>query len=106
MAKFIYKAKAQNGQTVAGIIEASDQKFASEKLKQQKLSPLEIVAKPQSFMDKLQEYNPMKPGVSSHDLVIFSRQLSTMVSAGVPIVQSLTILQGQAENPVFSDCLL
>src|SRR6185295_6777313 len=106
MPKFIYKAKAPNGQVIGGIIEATDLKFANEKLKNQKLSPVEVILKPQTFMDKVQEYNPMKPGVSSHDLVIFSRQLSTMVSAGVPIVQSLTILQGQAENPVFSDVLL
>lgn len=106
MKKYIYKAKAPNGQVVAGIIEASDTRLAGEKLKQQKLSVVEINEKPQSFMDKIQEYNPMKPGVGAKELVIFSRQLSTMVSAGVPIVQSLSILQSQAENPVFSDVLL
>jgi len=42
-----------------------------------------------------------KPKVTPGDIVIFSRQLSTLVSAGVPIVQGLSILEAQAENPAF-----
>lgn len=106
MAKFIYKAKAANGQVVAGLIEASDNKLATEKLKQQKLSVVELSEKPRTLMDKVKDLNPMKGGIDSHLLVIFSRQLSTMVSAGVPIVQSLSILQAQQEDHTFADCLL
>jgi len=106
MAKFIYRAKAPSGQVIAGIIEATDTKLATEKLRQQKLSVVELTEKPQTFVDRLKDLNPFKAGVSAHDLVVFSRQLSTMVSAGVPIVQSLNILQAQQENRVFSDVLL
>jgi len=42
-----------------------------------------------------------KPKVENKDIVIFSRQLSTLVSAGIPIVQGLNILESQAENPAF-----
>ena len=61
------------------------------RLREQKLSVTEIKAggaKKKFF----------KPKVDSKDIVIFSRQLSTLVSAGVPIVQGLNILEAQAEN--------
>src|SRR5262249_38479636 len=45
--------------------------------------------------------NPFKGGVASKDLVIFSRQLATLVSAGVPIVQGLNILTEQIASPAF-----
>ncbi|OGR41615.1 MAG: pilus assembly protein PilC [Elusimicrobia bacterium GWA2_61_42] len=92
--QFVYKAKESGGKVVEGSVEAADQKAAIAKLREQKLSVVEIkqgAAKKPFF----------KPKVNSNDIVIFSRQLSTLVSAGVPIVQGLNILEAQAENPAF-----
>ncbi|MDT8287497.1 MAG: type II secretion system F family protein, partial [Elusimicrobiales bacterium] len=47
----------------------------------------------------------IKGSVTSKDIVMFSRQLSTLVSAGVPIVQGLSILEQQADNPAFGAVL-
>ncbi len=92
--QFAYKAKESSGKVAEGIVEAADQKAAIARLREKKLNVLEInpakVKKP--FF---------KPKVQSSDVVIFSRQLSTLVSAGVPIVQGLNILEEQAENPAF-----
>ncbi len=91
---FAYKAKESNGKAAEGVVEAADQKAAIARLREKKLSIVEIVpakVKKKFFKDKVQ----------NADVVIFSRQLSTLVSAGVPIVQGLTILEEQAENPAF-----
>ncbi len=91
---FAYKAKESNGKATEGVVEAADQKAAIARLREKKLSIVEIVpakVKKKFFKDKVQ----------NADVVIFSRQLSTLVSAGVPIVQGLTILEEQAENPAF-----
>lgn len=101
MAQFKYTAKNTAGKTVEGVIEASVQKSATDKLRSQRLTVLavnEMKNGGSSFLDKI---NPFKPGVASKDLVIFSRQLATLVSAGVPIVQGLSILSDQIQSVVF-----
>ncbi|TPW21065.1 MAG: type IV pilus assembly protein PilC [Elusimicrobia bacterium] len=66
---------------------------------------LELAPKGGGFFEMIQEKILGKPEVTPRDLVLFSRQLSTLVSAGVPIVQSLTILEDQQENPTFKSIL-
>ena len=94
MLQFAYKAREANGKVREGIVDAADQKAAMARLREQKLSVLEI--KPATGVKK-----PKKGKVSNKEVVIFSRQLSTLVSAGVPIVQGLNILEAQAESPGF-----
>lgn len=92
--QFAYKAKDSAGKLTEGLVEAGDQKAAIARLREQKLSVVEV--KPAPVKKKF-----FKPKVENKDVVIFSRQLSTLVSAGVPIVQGLSILEQQAENPAF-----
>lgn len=94
MLQFAYKAKEANGKVKEGIVDAADQKAAMARLREQKLSVIEI--KPATGVKK-----PKKGKVDNKEVVIFSRQLSTLVSAGVPIVQGLNILEAQAESPGF-----
>ncbi|MDO8733754.1 MAG: type II secretion system F family protein, partial [Elusimicrobiota bacterium] len=101
MPLFSYKAKNTDGGTVNGTIDATDQLTASNKLRAQRLILLEISLAKKNPLEALQKWNPFKPSVKAKDLVLFSRQLSTLVSAGVPIVQGLTILTEQIENPAF-----
>ena len=91
--QFAYKAKESSGKVVEGMVEAPDQKAAIARLRDKRLSVVEV--KPSTGKKKI------KGSVKSNDVVMFSRQLSTLVSAGVPIVQGLTILEEQAENPAF-----
>ena len=79
---------------VEGLIDAADQKAALARLRDQRLTVVEIT-------QKAKKSKFFKPKVNNNDIVIFSRQLSTLVSAGVPIVQGLNILEAQAENPAF-----
>jgi len=105
MAVFAYKAKTGAGLVMEGTIDAEEQRLAVDKLRGQKLVVLEIHEKTVSIMDRLQGMMKSKGKVTSKDLSLFSRQLSTLVGAGVPIVQSLGILESQAENPAFKEVL-
>ena len=75
-------------------MEAADQKAAMARLREQRMTVVEIA-------QKAKKSPFFKPKVENKDIVIFSRQLSTLVSAGIPIVQGLNILESQAENPAF-----
>ena len=102
MPQFSYKARSSSGAMVESVIDAPDQRLAMDKLKNQKFIVTDIrELKSNALLDFLSKLNPLKPSVSAKELVLFSRQFSTLVNAGVPIVQGLTILVNQAETPVF-----
>jgi type IV pilus assembly protein PilC len=105
MPVFAYKAKGLDGNVQQGTVEASEQSRAVETLRSQKLVILEIKEHAPNLLDTLNAMMKRKGKVTAKDLVIFSRQLSTLVGAGVPIVQGLAILEGQAENPAFKSVL-
>ena len=90
--QFAYKARESGGKTLEGMVEAPDQKAAIARLRERKLIVIEVTQK---------AVKKKKGKVRNNDIVIFSRQLSTLVSSGVPIVQGLNILEEQAENPAF-----
>ncbi|MBU2530254.1 MAG: type II secretion system F family protein, partial [Elusimicrobia bacterium] len=98
--QFAYKAKDSKGKLLEGMVEADNQRAAIGKIKSQRRSVIEI-----NEAKKKSGFKFIKPKVNTKDIVIFSRQLSTLVSAGVPIVQGLNILETQAENPAFKTIL-
>lgn len=103
MAIFSYVAKDQNGKTITSTMEADEQRTVIDKLRQQNLiiiSVSEGKVKGQSF---LQAANRKR--IKIDDLVIFSRQLATMVDSGIPLVQSLDILSEQLENKTFKEII-
>lgn len=102
MANFTYKATRQDGTPVSGTIEATDRKSAMTTLAGQGLRPLVIseASKLNSSLN-LSIFNK----VSTSDMVVFTRQLSTMISAGVPLARSLTTLQATPESKYFQQVL-
>jgi type IV pilus assembly protein PilC len=103
MAQYKYTARNNLGKMIEGVVEAQVQKLAIEKLRSQRytvmsLTEVKASADGGNFLDRL---NPFKGSIKAKDLVIFSRQLATLVSAGVPIVQGLNILEEQIESPNF-----
>ncbi|MDD5628256.1 MAG: type II secretion system F family protein [Elusimicrobia bacterium] len=106
MPVFAYKAKGADGAVVEGTVDAEEQKAAVARLRDQKLVILEIGEKTAGPLDAVTGLFKRKGKVTNRDLVLFSRQLSTLVGAGVPIVQSLAILENQAENPAFKEVLV
>ena len=90
MATFTYTARAARGELKSATIEATSREEAITQLKKQRLNVIKI--------DEQQKRK--KPGkVSMRDIVIFTRQFSTMINAGLPLVQAMGILAEQSENP-------
>lgn len=95
MQTFTYVAHdSKTGQKVQAEVDASDESAAAKILVQRGLSPLEInpVNQQGSVLDSFRNRVPTK------QKVIFSRQLSTLLNAGLPLVQSLTAVQAQISN--------
>ncbi|MBA7509965.1 Type II secretion system protein F [subsurface metagenome] len=102
MALFGYKVRSPQGNILTGTIEAREQRMVIDRLRHQRFIVLEIgEIKKSASKDLLDSINFLKKRVKQKDLVLFSRQLSTLIGAGVPIVQGLTILVEQIENPAF-----
>jgi type IV pilus assembly protein PilC len=100
--KFIYKARTKDGKTISGTSEVPNKQALIEMLGKQGAQP--ILIHEGGAADKKnggRRGGLFKPKVKSRDLVIFTRQLSTMISAGVPLTRCLQTLEQQAENPFF-----
>lgn len=101
--QFTYKATNKDGKNVTGTAEAASKQALMAMLHRQGIQPMLIEAK----KDKKWFSNLLGPSkkVKSADLVVFTRQLSTMVSAGVPLARSLAALQSDANNPYMREVL-
>ncbi|MBL8158908.1 type II secretion system F family protein [Candidatus Saccharibacteria bacterium] len=104
MAHFNYKAVNPAGKTVTGTIEAVDRNTALNVLYKDKMRPLTLTIA--SGSKKNMNINILGAGrVKSDALVVFTRQLSTMVSAGVPLLKALGTLQAQSESAALKTTL-
>jgi type IV pilus assembly protein PilC len=105
MAKFTYKATNLEGKQLNGLLEAVDRTSALANLAKQGLHPLTLtldgIGDKKSFLN----LSLGSKKVKSDDLVLFTRQLSTMVGAGVPLLRALNTLQAQAEKPALRTVL-
>ncbi|OEF98325.1 type II secretion system F family protein [Desulfuribacillus alkaliarsenatis] len=92
---FRYRARDRTGKVVEGTIEANSSQAVIGQLRAQNL----IVTKVEKATTKTNFKLPFSEKmVKTKDLAIFSRQFSTMIDAGVPLLRALTILQVQVEN--------
>ena len=108
MPRYVYQARSQAGQNVQGEIDAGSDAEARVILRTQKMIPTQVVL-------KSGEGNPLRGGlrlarssgkrIKNKDLQIFTRQFSTLVSAGIPVVQSLDMLAGGTLNPEFQSVI-
>lgn len=90
--KFTYRARNKNGLVQSGDVLAADQNKAESLLAQNDLAIISLQEAQSNFFARI---NPFGKSVSGKELVLFSRQLSTLISARVPIIQALRILQEQ-----------
>ena len=105
-----YKAMTMDGHIVKGTVQASSRDELVASLRKQKLRPLTIMVSKGKAGSKSSFFSLGVGGGSTkkvklQDLVVFTRQLSTMISAGVPIVRSLAALQNDSESPALRDAL-
>ena len=96
MPTFKYVIKDDQARTITGKLIADNSDIIIEELRKRKVT---IVSVNEVKTFSLFEITSFGRGrVSVDDLMIFSRQLATMVEAGIPLVQSLNVLQEQADN--------
>jgi type IV pilus assembly protein PilC len=99
---YLYVAQTKKGRKLKGELEAADERIALSQLKRRNLTVIKIKPKPKDIFENVAF---MQPKVTSKDLVVFTRQFSTMIDAGLPLVQGLTILAEQMENRTFKAIL-
>ncbi len=104
MTLFSYKATRKDGTPTSGTIEAGSHEAAVQALAHQGLHPLTVKATAGKGGGNISFGNFGKK-VKSNDLVIFTRQLATMVSAGVPLARGLELLQHDPESAYFREVL-
>lgn len=94
MLTFEYKAKNGAGQAVRSIVQAESEAAAARLIRDQGMSPIEIKLMGQStgILSRFKNH------IGSKDKVLFSRQLSTLINAGLPLVQSLRNVASQTQN--------
>lgn len=97
-----YLAKDQDGKPVAGEVEALDEPTLVKILQRENLIPISITKKSGLSGGVSLSFGGSVPYV---ELVGFTRQLSTMVSAGLPLTDSLVLLQKQTKNLRFAKVL-
>jgi type IV pilus assembly protein PilC len=96
MPEFVYKAKDSKGQMVTGSIEAENAQAVRMRLREKNFIVTSIAAKSKSanMKDMMAGFQKVK----AKSLTVFSRQFSTMVSAGLSLVRALDILEKQADD--------
>jgi len=99
-----YRARDRQGRTIASTIEASDLRTAAQVLRNKGYFITEIKEPGKGLQAEI-DLGFLEKGPGLKDIAIFSRQLATMMAAGLPIVQSLAILEKQTENKKFKAIL-
>ena len=99
---YLWVAETKKGRKLKGELEAASEQIARAQLRKRNLKILKLKPKPKDLFANIAF---MQPKVTNKDIVIFTRQFSTMIDAGLPLVQGLNILAEQAENPTFRSIL-
>lgn len=98
--QFSYQAVDTKGVKQKGLIEANSQKEVLDYLRSTKMTPLSI-----KNMDEVKSSFQIFKKISNQDLVIFTRQLSSMILTGLTLIESLTILKQQTTKPAMRNLI-
>src|SRR5512147_1317687 len=96
MPTFTYTARAVNGELKTATIDAPSREEVVAQLRRQRMSVVKVD-------EESVKKSKTKGSIKMRDIVIFTRQFSTMINAGLPLVQALDILAKQTENKALSD---
>ncbi len=102
MPVYLWVGKTRNNDVRKGEIEAPSEEAVRAQLTRQRIVPTKIKKKPKDLFENVAF---LQPKVKEHDIILFARQFSTMIDAGLPIIQCLDILYSQQGNPTFKKML-
>ena len=100
---FVWEGADRNGNRKKGDIQAKNSALAKAQLRREGINVLKIKPKPKPLFGL---GGPKKKAITPMDIAIFSRQLATMMKAGVPLVQSFEIVGNGHENANMSEMIL
>ena len=113
MPNFSYIAINEQGKEITGVIEAADAAAAQRNLQSQNLLPTKVKQAGTGALVSERKGRALpeaKEGkrrkITAHEIIDFTRQIATLLRAGVPILASLETLSGQAENPNLGEVLI
>lgn len=112
MPSFSYVAITEEGREVKGVLEAPDQSAVERALESQNLFPISISRDHGGVKAKTSptvtspEMKGKRRRITHRDIIDFTRQLMTLLKAGVPIMTALETLAGQATNPAFAEVIV
>lgn len=103
--KFKYEAKDAAGKVVKGSVTADSQAAAVADLRRRNLTPVDVKKAGGGLFSGKKGAQVKRASAKKGELEVFTRQLSTMLGAGIPMLEALEILADQAESPGFAFCL-
>ncbi|EIY8040784.1 type II secretion system inner membrane protein GspF [Vibrio vulnificus] len=98
MAAFEYKALDAKGRTKKGTLEGDNARQVRQRLKEQGMVPIEVM-ETKAKLAKSKSSGGFKRGISTPELSLITRQISTLVQSGMPLEESLKAVSDQAEKP-------
>ncbi len=98
---FVWEGKTRQGTVQKGELSANSKDEVFALLRKQNILPINVSAKPKEI-----KLSFGAPKVKDKDIVILTRQLATMIDAGLPLVQCLDILGTQTENPTLGKTVI
>ena len=105
MGLFTYKARQSDGSIISGVIEADNVRKAITNIRSQGLTVISTEEKKADILAGVLKAINIFDKVSLGDRVLFSRQFSTLINAGIPVIQCLNILVDQTKKNVFKGIL-
>ncbi|MDM8541754.1 type II secretion system F family protein [Desulfococcaceae bacterium HSG9] len=102
MTVYIWSGKNPKGIAQKGEMEAASEDVVRSQLQRRKITISKIKPKPKDLFENIAMFQPK---IKTKDVILFSRQFSTMIDAGLPIIQCMDILVSQQENPTMKKML-
>ncbi len=107
MPEFAYEGRTPSGKVLRGTMQASTREAVINRLRAQRIQPvLRKIRERGKGLDRELVLPSFGNPVKSRDVVVFTRQLTTMIEAGMPLVQILDILGAQSDNKIFARQIL
>ncbi|MFN3919623.1 MAG: type II secretion system F family protein, partial [Methylohalobius sp.] len=97
---FVWEGIDKNGKRVKGEQSGRSETLVKAQLRQQGIKPIKVKKKPKSL------FSARAKKITPKDIAVFSRQLATMLTAGVPLVQAFDIVGRGHENPSMQKLIL
>ena len=99
---YLWEGKNRSNFVQKGEMEASGEDVVRANLSRLRITPTKIKKKPKDIFENVAF---LQPKVTQKDVILFCRQFSTMIDAGLPIIQCMDILHAQQENVTFKKML-